>query len=106
MAKVMTYVMVYKTSSGETLLQIPALRGDVAGNKYPAGFTGNAPAATLTTSGGRTYPDPLHGVWGLIAAASRKRVSKLHYTDTAIYIRVPDRVLPGIIGNATIRHGL
>lgn len=105
MPTISAYAMVYKTSGGETLLTVPVLRND-AGDKYPAGFTGHEPADNLTTSAGRTYPDPLADVWHLVPIAARRRVRKLHYTDAPIWIRIPDAVIPAVIRNAQLRHGL
>ena len=98
------YAMVYRTGD-ETLITVPSLTGE-AGNRFAAGFVGSEPAPTLTTLSGRVYPDPLADVWHLIPPTSRRRIRKLSPTDACIWVRVPITIIPGIVRNAAIRHGL
>jgi hypothetical protein len=98
------FAQVYRVGD-ETLITVPALNSE-AGDKYAAGFIGGEPAPTLTTNSGRTYPDPLADVWHLVPPTSRKRIRKLGPTDACIWVRIPFQVVPAIIRNASIRHGL
>jgi hypothetical protein len=59
----------------------------------------------MTTARGAEYPDPLFQVWHLVPPGTRKRIERLAQGD-AIRVRIPFQMVPALIQNASIRHGL
>jgi hypothetical protein len=98
------FAQVYRVGD-ETLITVPALKSE-AGDKYAAGFVGSAPAGWMTTESGSEYPDPLYQVWHLVPPTSRKRIQRLSPTDACIWVKLPVQMVPAIIRNAALRHGL
>jgi hypothetical protein len=97
------FAEVYRAGD-EVVITIPVLDA-LAGNKFAAGFLGSAPAGWMKTERGAEYPDPLASVWHLVSPGTRKRIQRLSSGD-AIRVKLPLQMVPAIIENAKLRHGL